>query len=55
MTKMFLCLRLHVACANIRNNKNLVIFIFVIAVEYEINFTSKKFPELRYMIMMNKS
>ena len=37
----FLCSRLHAARANIRNNKNFVIFIFVIAVEHEINFTSK--------------
>ena len=36
-----LCLHLHAVRANIRNNKHFVIFIFVIAAEYEINFTSK--------------
>ena len=38
---IFLYLRLHAACANVCNNKNVVIFIFVIAVEYEINFIWK--------------
>ena len=41
MTIFWVCLCLYVARANIRNITNFVIFIFVIVVEYEINFTLK--------------
>ena len=39
------------AALYISNNKNVVIFIFVIAVEYEINLL-RKFPELRYIAIV---
>ena len=48
MTNFFCACAYTCGALNIHNNKNVVIFIFVIAVEYEINLL-RKFPELRYI------